>query len=175
MAMSTEERTDLTPRPQRQSNLIVSHRPGSPLKQEVLASPVVESSPPSPTPTVSRGGRTYETTHRWTVLAREAEADEVSILSINSEDRGYYASLFDGTLPDEPAENVTVLEPIIVEERRASSQFGFVEETHARTNSQFSINGKRASSRFGSVSGFSEGVWVEDENGEQYMREDKRE
>jgi hypothetical protein len=97
---------------------------------------------------------TYDQTHRWTVLAREAEADEVSILSVNSEDRGYYTSLFDGTMPEEPAQQVTVLEPVIVE-------------------------GSRASSRLGSLSGFSEGILVEqdieEEEGFYYQKRNTRE
>jgi hypothetical protein len=60
--------------------------PGSPLKQQ-LFSPEVRR-PRSP-----RDSRTLDQAHRWTVLTREAEADEVSILSITSEERGYFASL----------------------------------------------------------------------------------
>ena len=55
------------------------------------------------------------------MLAREAEADEVSILSVTSEEKGYYASL----LPDGGEETVGAHEPL-VEDRRASSRLGSV-------------------------------------------------
>lgn len=78
-------------------------RSGSPLKQEVLASPVPESPvdyyySPSASPTFSRDARGIEGAHRWTVLSREAEADEVSILSVTSEEKNYFAALIPDAL-----------------------------------------------------------------------------
>jgi hypothetical protein len=141
MTTSTDiDRNDLTPRqPSRHgpATVLTYGRPGSPLKQEVLASPDLDSpddfEPLSPTP--SRGGsRVLDQTQRWTVLAREAEADEVSILSITSEERDYYTSL----LPDSPEEAHThEINP--VEWSRTSSQLGSV------------------------ISGFTEGAFVENE------------
>jgi hypothetical protein len=150
MAMSTEDRTDLTPRQlQRQSNFHYQ-RPGSPLKQEVLASPDIDSGLPSPT-----FSRTNDATHRWTMLAREAEADEISILSVKSEDRDYYTSLFDGTMPEEERQHVTVMEPVIVEGSRAASRLG-------------SISGSL-------VSWFSEGVLVDEEyDDDAYFFEERK-
>jgi len=128
MTMSTDygERIDTTPRqPARNSTYSVQIRPGSPLKQEVLASPEVESPidffehDGSPTVYTRAGNRAYDQTHRWTMLAREAEADEVSILSATSEEKGYYASL----LPEGAEETAGAHEPPI-EDSRASSRLG---------------------------------------------------
>jgi hypothetical protein len=142
MTTSTDiDRNDLTPRqPSRHgpATVLTYGRPGSPLKQEVLASPDLDSpddfEPLSPTPSRS-GSRVLDQTQRWTVLAREAEADEVSVLSITSEERDYYTSL----LPDSPEE------PHI----------------HEVNPDEWS----RTSSHLGSViSGFSEGEFVENEH-----------
>jgi hypothetical protein len=149
--MTTDlDRTDLTPRqPSRHgpATILTYGRPGSPLKQEVLASPDLDSldcfEPPSPTP--SRGSRTLDQAQRWTILAREAEADEVSILSITSEERGYYASL----LP-ESHEEVATQDVSLVEWSRASSRLGSV------------------------ISGFSEGAFVENEHEHEYEYDDVR-
>lgn len=121
--MTGNDRTDFTPsQPVRHSNtLSIFNRPGSPLKQEVLASPVFGSPEPADnhdSPILSRGSRILDTTQRWTVLAREAEADEISLLSITSEEKGYYSSL----LPDD-----TVAEPV-TDDRRADSQIGGFDE-----------------------------------------------
>lgn len=141
MTTSTNfDSNDLTPRQPSRHNpatLLTYGRPGSPLKQEVLVSPDIDSpddfEPLSPTPSRS-GSRGLDQTQRWTVLAREAEADEVSILSITSEEKDYYTSL----LPDSP------------------------EEIPAQEVNP--VTWSRASSRLGSViSGFSEGAFVEHE------------
>ena len=106
-------RRDLTARQPRTRDLTprssTGIRPGSPLKQEIASS--VESSSidylparrsSSSSPTLSRDTRAYDQTHRWTVLTREAEADEVSIFSVTSEEKFYYAALF----PDEGSPQV---------------------------------------------------------------------
>lgn len=125
MTMSTtdNDRSELTPRqPSRHSNnLSIFNRPGSPLKQEVFASPVFGS--PEPTyyhdsPILSHGSRVLDPAQRWTVLAREAEADEISLLSITSEEKGYYSAL----LPDD-----TVAGPVKVDSRASSQISGFDE------------------------------------------------
>jgi hypothetical protein len=110
MLSTTEpDRVDRTPKQSSRQSYHVEttptplRRPGSPLKQEVLASPVPDSPggyyySPSASPTFSRDDRAFHQAQRWTVLSREAEADEVSILSITSEEKNYYAAL----VPDEP-------------------------------------------------------------------------
>jgi len=147
MTMTTDygDGVDTTPRqPARNSTYSVQIRPGSPLKQEVLASPEVESpidffEHGSPTIQPRNGNnRAYDQTHRWTVLAREAEADEVSILSVTSEEKGYYASL----LPDGGEDTVGAHEPL-VEDSRASSRLGSV------------------------ISGFDEGAFIEHDHEHQ--------
>src|SRR5271169_3248965 len=119
------DQIDTTPRqPARNSTYSVQIRPGSPLKQEVLASPEVESpidfyEHGSPTLRPRNGNRAYDQARRWTVLTREAEADEVSILSITSEEQGYYASL----LPEGAEETA---HERLVEDSRASSRLGSI-------------------------------------------------
>ena len=140
--MSTEygEGIDTAPRqPARNSTYSVQIRPGSPLKQEVLASPEVESpidfieyDDRASTVHSRSGNRAFDQTQRWTVLAREAEADEVSILSVTSEEKGYYTSL----LPEEADGTAGAHEPP-VEDRRASSRLGSI------------------------ISGFDEGAFIE--------------
>ena len=99
MKTTIHERVDLTPKKSRYSTQsIVTNRPGSPLKQEVFDPPDFDyhfSSDlvPQESSTLSRNSRVFDQTHRWTVLAREAEADEVSVLSVTSEEKGYYNSL----------------------------------------------------------------------------------
>ncbi len=109
MKTTMYERDDLTPKPPRHSSQSIGvSRPGSPLKEEVLASPDFDYqfSPDlfsHESPTLSRNNRVFDQTHRWTVLAREAQADEVSILSVTSEEKGYYTSLLPDELPPNPA------------------------------------------------------------------------
>jgi len=113
---------DTTPRqPGRQSNsLSIFNRPGSPLKQEVFASPVFGSPEPAGgSPFLSRDNRVFDQTQRWTVLAREAEADEISLLSVTSEEKGYYTSIVPDDIPD--------AEPVTVETRASSRISGFDE------------------------------------------------
>jgi hypothetical protein len=74
--------------------------------------------PADHTPNPSRHSRVLDHTQRWTVLARDAEADEISLLSITSEEKGYYTSL----LPDD-----TIAEPIPVDSRASSQISGFDE------------------------------------------------
>jgi len=123
MTMTGNDRTEITPRqPVRHSNtLSIFNRPGSPLKQEVLASPVFGSPEPADnddSAILSRGSRVLDPAQRWTVLAREAEADEISLLSITSEEKGYYSAL----LPDDTvAESAT-------DDNRADSQISEFDE-----------------------------------------------
>src|SRR5277367_4722725 len=146
------DRIDTTPRqPARNSTYSVQIRPGSPLKQEVLASPEVESpidfyEHGSPTIRPRNENRAYDQARRWTVLTREAEADEVSILSVTSEEKGYYASL----LPEGGEETLGAHEPL-VEDNRASSRLGSV------------------------ISGFDEGAFIEHDHEHQLNREDEEE
>ena len=110
--MTTEYgRVDLTPKQSTTYHTSYTvNKPRSPSKQEMGPTSDLESavseymayiSPPTTTTTTtsfSRRNRAFDQTHRWTVLAREAEADEVSILSVTSEEKGYFISL----PPDEP-------------------------------------------------------------------------
>lgn len=146
MTMTTttvHDRTELTPpQPSRQSNtLSIFNRPGSPLKQEVLASPVFGSPDPAADESLifTRDSIALDQTQRWTVLAREAEADEISLLSITSEEKGYYASI----LPDDTTE------PIPVETRRIS---GFDENAFVECDN----NSELRKIREGSVERYSE-------------------
>lgn len=95
------ERVELTPKqapPAPRHTSYTINRPDSPLKQEVFTTSLdlefeeQEYHHIYP-PTSMRSSRAFDQTHRWTVLAREAEADEVSILSVTSEEKGYYTSL----------------------------------------------------------------------------------
>lgn len=127
------DRLDLTPKqPQRYQNAsnntptTTSVRPGSPLKQEVFASPVLESSldyyfSPSSSPTLSRDTRAFDQAQRWTILSREAEADEVSILSVTSEEKNYYALL----LPDDNEPRGAANQDQINDSRTSSRISGF--------------------------------------------------
>ena len=108
--ISDFDRVDVTPRQQSAKHLSYSvtvHRPGSPLKREALLSRDLASSPSPPPPELEdedsttfrrRNTRAYDQTQRWTILAREAEADEVSIVSVTSEERDYLNAL----VPDVP-------------------------------------------------------------------------
>ena len=150
MKTTIYERVDLTPKPPRDSSQSIEiTRPGSPLKQEVCASPDFDYqfSPDlfsRESPTLSRHNRVFDQTHRWTVLAREAQADEVSILSVTSEEKGYYTSL----LPNEP-----------------SPKPPGDHESHGHSGS-----------RTGSViSGFNESAFVEHNEAESEGREEREE
>lgn len=104
MKTTIYDRVDLTPKQSRYSTQsLTNERPGSSLNQDTFSSPDLDyhftsDLLPQVSPTLSRNNRVFDQTHRWTVLAREAQADEVSILSVTSEEKGYYSSL----LPDEP-------------------------------------------------------------------------
>ena len=145
---TVHDRTDLTPRqPRRQSNtLSIFNRPGSPLKREVLASPVVGPHKPAAEDEsliFTRDSIALDQTQRWTVLAREAEADEISLLSITSEEKGYYASI----LPHE-----TTAEPLTVETRSSSRISGFDENAFV----EYDDNPELREIREGSVERYSE-------------------
>lgn len=110
MTSDHDQRVDATPRGQSQKQLSYSvavvHRPGSPLKQEVVLSPDLPSSPrphdddDDDTPShLRRSTRVYDQTQRWTVLTREAEADEVSLLSVTSEEKDYLNALVPDASP----------------------------------------------------------------------------
>lgn len=103
--MTTEyDREDLSPRfTLPHAKYTVVHRSTSSPKTDSFpfASPrstYLDYDEPASPIILSRNDRAFDQTHRWTVLAREAEADEVSVLSVTSEEIGYYASI----LPDEP-------------------------------------------------------------------------
>ena len=108
--ISDFDRVDVTPRQQSEKHLSYSvtvRRPGSPLKREAHVSRYLASSPSPPLPEHEaedpatfrrRNTRAYDQTQRWTILAREAEADEVSIVSVTSEERDYLNAL----VPDVP-------------------------------------------------------------------------
>jgi len=118
-------------------------KPGSPLIQEILPSSIYSYYDPYDPPPLSprprpRDNRTYDQTHRWTVLAREAEADELSIVSLTSEERGYYSSLIPEITGQRPEPGG--------ESSRTSSRLGsvisgfdenaFIETDHARSDSE---------------------------------------
>ena len=152
MTTGYSDRVNPSPRqPSRNSAYSVHIRPSSPLKQEVLSSPEVHSpihffEDGSPTIRPRNSNRAYDQTHRWTVLAREAEADEVSILSITSEEKGYYTSL----LPEGADETAGGHEPPL-DDYRASSLLGSV------------------------ISGFDEGAFVEHDPEQQHQNEPNEE
>jgi hypothetical protein len=140
--MTTEYgRVDLTPKQSTTTHhaSYTINRPGSPLKQEVGALPDLESamseymayiSPSTTTTTTTtsftRRNRAFDQTHRWTVLAREAEADEVSILSVTSEEKGYYTSL-----PADVPHNPSATEGVVNRSRPGSGFSGFIQEAFA--------------------------------------------
>src|SRR5271156_2013471 len=112
----------LTPRQPSRNSHVIFNRPGSPLKQEVLASPDPES--PSPNDPGSpilrrekRNSRTFDPHARWSYIESEAGADfdEVSIISALSEEKDYYGMLAD---MDEL--------PPIVDDSRTTSHVGSV-------------------------------------------------
>ena len=134
MKTTIYERVDLTPKQSRHSTQsIITSRSGSPLKQEVAPDLDYHFTPdflPQESPTLSRNNRVFDQTHRWTVLAREAEADEVSILSVTSEEKGYYTSL----PPDEPTPDPAHKSPGHSGSRAGSVISGFNETAFVEHN-----------------------------------------
>jgi hypothetical protein len=105
---TNHERVNRTPKehvPNTSYSVVSINKPSSPLNQKVIVSPELKSR--NYIPTTSRNDRAFDQTQRWTILAREAEADEVSILSVTSEEKGYYNSLLpdEPTVPTEPVED----------------------------------------------------------------------
>jgi hypothetical protein len=110
--MTTEfDREDQISRPTLPRTTVrVVHRSSTSPQTDVFPSPrsgYLDYDGPASPAILTRNDRAYDQTHRWTVLAREAEADEVSILSVTSEEIGYYASI----LPDEPVPPPPTHEP----------------------------------------------------------------
>jgi len=140
------DRADVTPRQQSSKHLSYSvtvHRPGSPLKREVLPSPDLASSPPLPhyeyedEDSVTfrrRNTHAYDQAQRWTILAREAEADEVSIVSVTSEERDYLNALVPDVPPPSNHDGLSTVE--IAGGRQVESAIsGFDEEAFAERES----------------------------------------
>ena len=118
------ERVDTTSKASSRHSIQSINWPGSPLKREIINSLNCEDADPYDPPPFSPRPRTrdiltYDATHRWTVLAREAEADELSIVSLTSEEKGYYTSL----IPDGAAGEVLQHHG---ESSRTSSRLGSV-------------------------------------------------
>lgn len=142
----------LTPRQPSRTSQVPFNRPGSPLKQEVLASPDPQS--PSPNDPGSpilrrekRASRTFDSQARWSYIETEvgADFDEVSIISALSEEKDYYGMLAD-------VEDMEELPPI-VDDSRTTSHVGSVISEGSLVEREEEVN---LTPKEGSIDQFSE-------------------